>query len=179
MSSSQERMAWRRRRWPLAQTASRFETAQSRLLTMRRKRFRCVSIWSIFSSSSRWPRRAASPTARNRFISRWPRRARGSRDWRTALGVALLTRGRRGVELTPAGESLLDHARIVHPQCRGDARRSPGLCPRREGHRPLPRQHVGPFGISAEGAGRLPGRASPHLDRRRGTRKLRYRPRHR
>src|SRR2546423_11491659 len=30
-----------------------------------------------------------------------------------ALGVALLTRGRRGVELTPAGESLLDHARIV------------------------------------------------------------------
>ena len=30
-----------------------------------------------------------------------------------ALGVSLLTRGRRGVELTPAGESLLDHARIV------------------------------------------------------------------
>ena len=30
-----------------------------------------------------------------------------------ALGVALLTRGRRGVELTAAGESLLDHARIV------------------------------------------------------------------
>ncbi|MEH2529641.1 DNA-binding transcriptional LysR family regulator [Bradyrhizobium sp. AZCC 1588] len=30
-----------------------------------------------------------------------------------ALGVSLLRRGRRGVELTPAGESLLDHARIV------------------------------------------------------------------
>jgi DNA-binding transcriptional LysR family regulator len=30
-----------------------------------------------------------------------------------ALGVSLLTRGRRGVELTPAGESLLDHARLV------------------------------------------------------------------
>src|SRR6476646_3313527 len=30
-----------------------------------------------------------------------------------AFGVALLTRGRRGVELTPAGESLLDHARLV------------------------------------------------------------------
>jgi DNA-binding transcriptional LysR family regulator len=32
-----------------------------------------------------------------------------------ALGVALLKRGRRGVELTAAGESLLDHARtIIH-----------------------------------------------------------------
>jgi DNA-binding transcriptional LysR family regulator len=30
-----------------------------------------------------------------------------------ALGVSLLKRGRRGVELTAAGESLLDHARIV------------------------------------------------------------------
>ncbi|QQO35129.1 LysR family transcriptional regulator [Bradyrhizobium diazoefficiens] len=30
-----------------------------------------------------------------------------------ALGVALLKRGRRGVELTVAGESLLDHARVV------------------------------------------------------------------
>jgi DNA-binding transcriptional LysR family regulator len=30
-----------------------------------------------------------------------------------ALGVTLLKRGRRGVELTAAGESLLDHARIV------------------------------------------------------------------
>jgi DNA-binding transcriptional LysR family regulator len=30
-----------------------------------------------------------------------------------ALGVALLKRGRRGVEPTAAGESLLDHARIV------------------------------------------------------------------
>ena len=30
-----------------------------------------------------------------------------------ALGVSLLKRGRRGVELTPAGESLLDHARVV------------------------------------------------------------------
>src|SRR5579864_9003691 len=30
-----------------------------------------------------------------------------------ALGVVLLKRGRRGVELTAAGESLLDHARLV------------------------------------------------------------------
>src|SRR3977135_3481401 len=31
----------------------------------------------------------------------------------SAFGTALLTRGRRGIELTAAGESLLDHARIV------------------------------------------------------------------
>jgi DNA-binding transcriptional LysR family regulator len=40
-----------------------------------------------------------------------------------ALGVSLLKRGRRGVELTAAGESLLDHARIVLHQVeamRGD-----------------------------------------------------------
>jgi DNA-binding transcriptional LysR family regulator len=40
-----------------------------------------------------------------------------------ALGVTLLKRGRRGVELTAAGESLLDHARIVMHQVdamRGD-----------------------------------------------------------
>jgi DNA-binding transcriptional LysR family regulator len=30
-----------------------------------------------------------------------------------ALGAALLKRGRRGIELTAAGESLLDHARII------------------------------------------------------------------
>src|SRR5882757_6771684 len=30
-----------------------------------------------------------------------------------ALGVSLLRRGRRGVELTAAGETLLDHARVV------------------------------------------------------------------
>src|SRR3954451_20312222 len=30
-----------------------------------------------------------------------------------AFGVSLLKRGRRGIELTAAGESLLDHARLV------------------------------------------------------------------
>ena len=40
-----------------------------------------------------------------------------------AFGVALLKRGRRGVELTAAGENLLDHARLVIHQVdamRGD-----------------------------------------------------------
>src|SRR6185369_11990373 len=47
-------------------------------------------------------------------------RIRGLED---ALGVALLKRGRRGVGLTAAGESLLDHARVVMHQVdalRGD-----------------------------------------------------------
>ncbi|GLH81255.1 transcriptional regulator [Bradyrhizobium sp. SSBR45G] len=35
------------------------------------------------------------------------------RGLETAFGVALLKRGRRGVDLTAAGESLLDHARII------------------------------------------------------------------
>lgn len=45
------------------------------------------------------------------------------RGLEAALGVALLKRGRRGVELTMAGESLLDHARLVIHQVeamRGD-----------------------------------------------------------
>ncbi len=94
-----------------------------------------------------------------------------------AFGVALLTRGRRGVELTPAGESLLDHARVVLHQVeamRGD------LAAFARGAKATVRflrQHIGPFGISAEGAGCLSGGASPHFDRRRGTRKRRHRPR--
>ncbi|MDB5637223.1 MAG: transcriptional regulatory protein [Bradyrhizobium sp.] len=35
------------------------------------------------------------------------------RGLEAALGTALLKRGRRGIELTAAGESLLDHARII------------------------------------------------------------------
>ena len=42
-----------------------------------------------------------------------------------AFGVTLLKRGRRGVELTPAGESLLDHARIVSTMWRRCAAISP------------------------------------------------------
>ena len=48
-----------------------------------------------------------------------------------ALGVALFKRGRRGVELTAAGESLLDHARLVIHNVdamRGDLARFASAC---------------------------------------------------
>ena len=77
-----------------------------------------------------------------------------------ALGVALLKRGRRGVELTAAGESLLDHARIVIHNVeamRGD------LAAYASGMRASvlsARQYLGPVGASAAGARRLPARTS-------------------
>ena len=40
-----------------------------------------------------------------------------------------------------------------HPQCRRDAGRSRRLCQRRQGERASARQHLGPVGASAEGAG--------------------------
>ena len=138
-----------------------FETALSRLLTMRVRgvsmRFDLVDLQlfiavaearSITNGAARVHLALASASARIKGLEE-------------ALGVSLLTRGRRGVELTPAGESLLDHARVVIHNVeamRGDLA---GLCPRREGHRSLARQHVGPFGISAEGAGRLPAPSTP------------------
>ena len=96
-----------------------------------------------------------------------------------ALGTALLKRGRRGIELTAAGESLLDHARIILHNVeamRGDLA---AYRRRHEGDRPPAHQHVGPVGISAEGAGGLPWPASAHLHRRRGARKRRHRAGHR
>lgn len=93
--------------------ASWFETAQLRLLTMRGgevlMRFDLVDLQlfiavaetrSITNGAVRVHLALASASARIKGLEQ-------------ALGVALLTRGRRGVELTPAGESLLDHARIV------------------------------------------------------------------
>ena len=47
-----------------------------------------------------------------------------------------------------------------HAPCRGDARRSRRLRQRRQGQRPFARQHLGPVGASAEGAGGFPARAS-------------------
>ena len=65
-----------------------------------------------------------------------------------------------------------------HAQCRGDARRSACLCQRRQGHRSACSPTRRAFGISAEGAGRIPEPAPAYLDRCRGARKHRHRPRH-
>ena len=128
----------------------------------RRRASPCVSIWSICSSSSRSPRRAASRKARSRANLALASASERIKGLEEALGVSLLKRGRRGVELTAAGESLLDHARIVIHNVeamRGD------LAAFASGMRasvPLARQHVGPVGASAEGAGRLSARTSRH-----------------
>ena len=92
-----------------------------------------------------------------------------------ALGVALLKRGRRGVELTAAGESLLDHARIIIHQV--DAMRG-DLAAYASGAKAsvhLLANTVGPVGASAEGAGGLPARIPRHQCRCRGAREQRYR----
>ena len=84
-----------------------------RLLTMRSWSLPCVSIWSICSSSSRSRRPAASRAVRGRVHLALASASERIKGLELALGVSLLKRGRRGVELTAAGESLLDHARIV------------------------------------------------------------------
>jgi DNA-binding transcriptional LysR family regulator len=77
-----------------AQTAMRFDLVDLQLFIA------VADARSITHGASRAHLALASASARIKGLE-------------TALGVALLTRGRRGVELTAAGESLLDHARIV------------------------------------------------------------------
>src|SRR5260221_4192937 len=90
-----------------------FETAQQRLLTVRdmeiAMRFDLVDLQlfiavadarSIPGGALRAHLALASASARIKGLE-------------AALGAALLKRGRRGIELTAAGESLLHHARII------------------------------------------------------------------
>ena len=97
----------------LRATKHRPETAQGRLLTMRDReiamRFDLVDLQlfiavadsrSITRGADRAHLALASASARIKGLE-------------AAFGVTLFKRGRRGVELTPAGESLLDHARLV------------------------------------------------------------------
>jgi LysR family hca operon transcriptional activator len=54
--------------------------------------------------------------AEQRLHTAQPSLSRQIRDLETELGVTLLVRGARGVELTPAGKMFLDHARMVFLQ---------------------------------------------------------------
>jgi LysR family hca operon transcriptional activator len=54
--------------------------------------------------------------AEQRLHTAQPSLSRQIRDLETELGVTLLIRGARGIELTPAGKVFLDHARMVFLQ---------------------------------------------------------------
>ena len=51
--------------------------------------------------------------ARRAPIWRWPPQAPGSRVWKPRSASRCVKRRRRGIELTAAGESLRDHARLI------------------------------------------------------------------
>ena len=57
-----------------------------------------------------------SVAAEQRLHTAQPSLSRQIRDLETELGVTLLIRGARGIELTPAGKAFLDHARMVFLQ---------------------------------------------------------------
>jgi LysR family hca operon transcriptional activator len=54
--------------------------------------------------------------AEQRLHTAQPSLSRQIRDLETELGAQLIVRGPRGVELTPAGRVLLDHARVILSQ---------------------------------------------------------------
>ncbi|MEI9814309.1 MAG: LysR family transcriptional regulator [Acidobacteriota bacterium] len=60
-----------------------------------------------------------------------PSLSRQIRDLEAEVGTALLVRGSKGVELTPAGRLFLDHARVMLSQARRRcSRRGKSLIPR-------------------------------------------------
>jgi len=56
-----------------------------------------------------------------------PSLSRQIRDLEDEVGAALLTRGARGIELTPAGRAFLDHARLVLSQVEAAAKAARGI----------------------------------------------------
>ena len=54
--------------------------------------------------------------AEQRLHTSQPSLSRQIRDLEQEVGAQLLTRGARGIELTPAGRAFLDHARLVLSQ---------------------------------------------------------------
>jgi LysR family hca operon transcriptional activator len=56
-----------------------------------------------------------------------PSLSRQIRDLEDEVGAQLLTRGARGIELTPAGRAFLDHARLVLSQVEAAADAARGI----------------------------------------------------
>ena len=100
----------------------------------------CGSIWSTYSSSSRWPTSAASRRRRPR-----PSGARlGQRADQGPRGGArrLASEARPPRRRAHRGRRKPARSRAArHPQCRGDARRPRRLRQRRPGQRPPARQY--------------------------------------
>src|SRR3981189_2782590 len=75
--------------------------------------------------------------AQQRLHTSQPSLSRQIRDLESELGAQLLARRARGIELTPAGRTFLDHARLVLSQVAAAAERArPG--------RPPPQPHFPP-----------------------------------
>ncbi len=102
-----------------------------------------MSIWWIFGCSWRSPRRGASRMGPNDLRWRWRRPARASRAWKRCWAWRCWNGSGAGVRLTAAGESLLDHARIVLHQVATMQGELTRLCARTESPHPYAREHVG------------------------------------
>src|SRR5258707_2953567 len=71
-----------------------------------------------------------SVAAEQRLHTSQPSLSRQIRDLEDEVGAQLLKRGARGIELTPAGRALLQHARVVVSQVEAGAQAArPGAYP--------------------------------------------------
>src|SRR6185369_3182045 len=68
-----------------------------------------------------------SVAAEQRLHTSQPSLSRQIRDLEDEVGAQLLTRGARGIELTPAGRAFLDHARLVLSQVEAAADAARGI----------------------------------------------------
>ena len=82
------------------------------------------------------------------------------RNMETSLGAPLLLRGRQGVVPTPAGRTLLQHARAILAQAERLREDLAAFAGGLAGQIRHPLEHQRADRVPARGAGRLPGRAT-------------------
>src|SRR5260370_17196448 len=75
--------------------------------------------------------------AEQRLHTSQPSLSRQIRDLESELGAQLLTRRARGIELTPAGRTFLDHARLVLSQPEAASEPAPRTPPPRKPRSPI------------------------------------------